>query len=286
MSKPAAPKRSLFVKAAELLQQFDARFHYELDTLRCGHLTFVAYGDDVIQSSLPSGLLLKAVASLDPYSPPSGLLLKAETDVGDVLQFIHKVVASLDPYSPPDTLGGNGKELEELLMNEAKRLEKEGILTMGRYGTMVSMVDDAWLPVPSLPDFEGVRSSGRQFIIEAKVCSQPSFRIQSDKIKQKQLRHMLKRSRFNADCYVLIHFNARLGRTFYEPAFTVAMPILDGAGGWAAGWAQFAECKEKDTEFPGLTRQLAQELGIPVKWHIPPRANKLRPDLLGLVGAA
>ena len=64
------------------------------------------------------------------------------------------------------------------------------------------------------------------------------------------------------------------------------MPILDGAGGWAAGWAQFAECKEKDTEFPGLTRQLAQELGIPVKWHIPPRANKLRPDLLGLVGAA
>jgi hypothetical protein len=274
MSKPAAPKKSLFEKAAELLWKSDARFSCTDTILRVGELTF--------RSSFENSAVDLIVC--EDRNGRRGHV--TPIDVGDVLQFIHKAVASLDPYSPPDTLGGNGKELEELLMNEAKRLEKDGILTMGRYGTMVSMVDDAWLPVPSLPDFEGVRSSGRQFIIEAKVCSQPSFRIQNDKIKQKQLRHMLKRSRFNADCYVLIHFNARLGATFYEPAFTVAMPILDGAGGWAAGWAQFAECKEKDTEFPGLTRQLAQELGIPVKWHIPPRANKLRPDLLGLVGTA
>jgi hypothetical protein len=274
MAKIPTPKKSTFAKAADILIQTYPRqfFHYSDGELRCGDLEFRG--------------LSSAIVCSRPGSDDRSLPIAETTDLGDVLQFIHKTVASLDPCSPPDTLGGNGKELEELLMNEAKRLEKDSILTMGRYGTMVSMVDDAWLPVPSLPDFDGARANGRQFIIEAKVCSQPSFRIQNDKIKQKQLRHMLKRSRFNVDCYVLIHFNARLGRTFYEPAFTVAMPILDGACGWAAGWAQFAECKEKYTEFPGLTRQLAQELGIPVKWHIPPRSNKLRPDLLGLVGAA
>ena len=82
---------------------------------------------------------------------------------------------------------------------------------MSRYGTMSTMVDGEWRPVPSLPDFEGVRHDGSQFIIEAKVCTQPAFRMNVDKIKHKQVKHMLDRSDFNVPCYVAIHFNERMG---------------------------------------------------------------------------
>jgi len=266
MAKPPAVRPSVFEKAADILRLADARF---------------SRADNVVYHV---GIEFEYILGQVVCRSATGSSEVSVTDVGDVLRFVHVNIAAQDPCSPPATLGGNGKELEELLMNEAKRLENDGILTMGRYGTMVSMVDDAWLPVPSLPDFDGVRGSGRQFIIEAKVCSQPSFRIQSDKIKHKQVKHMLKRSQFGVDCHVLIHFNARTGITFYDPPFTVAMPIRCGDFGWHRTWEQFAECKVKDQEFPSLTRAIAMERGTPVKWHIPPRANKPRPDLLGLVG--
>jgi hypothetical protein len=269
MAKPPTVRPSAFAKAADILLTAGPAFSYSpVDDV-------ISHGATVFQH---------VDGRVVCWAGAGQLAATQVTDVGDVLRFVHVNIAAQDPCSPPATLGGNGKELEELLMNEAKRMEKDGILTMGRYGTMVSMVDDAWLPVPSLPDFDGVRGSGRQFIIEAKVCSQPSFRIQSDKIKHKQVKHMLKRSRFGVDCHVLIHFNARTGVTFYDPPFTVAMPIRCGDFGWHRTWEQFAECKVKDQEFPSLTRAIAMELGTPVKWHIPPRANKPRPDLLGLVG--
>ena len=266
MAKQPTIKKGLLEKAADVLIRSEESFSFQDGTLLAGRVAFCEHDGSIVCHGIDKTL------SLAP-----------ERDVGDVLQFVRRTVAAMDPCSAPETLGGNGKEFEELLMMEAKRLEKLGLLTMGRYGTQVSMVDNLWMPVPSYPDFDGVQAGGRQFIIEAKVCTQPSFRIQKDKLKHKQVRHMLTRGRFGVPCYLLIHFNARLGATFYDSPFTVSIPVKSADdGGWEV-WEQFDECKEKDKEFPPLTRALAKELGSPVRWIIPTRSNKLRPDLLGML---
>ena len=181
----------------------------------------------------------------------------------------------------PDKL--SGKEFEEALILEAGRLETQKLMTMGRYGTMVVMVDGKWLPVPSYPDFEGVLPGGRQFIIEAKVCSQPSFRIQSDKLKHKQVRHLLERAEFGVICLLLLHFTGRVGKTFEDKPMTLAIPVTPARlGGWEV-WEQYAACKDKKKEFPCLSRELAQSIGKPVRWHTPPRCATVRPDLLPVI---
>lgn len=276
--KAPAVKKSLFQKAVE---QLVTKYPNQFST---------ANGDTwlVAESADHKLIFSESPTSVDAYLANSSLCLKQKelqdtTDLGDILQFIHLTLAALSPASPPTHLGGNGKDFEEALMTEAGRLEKMGFLTMGRYGTMVSLVDNEWRPIPSYPDFEGVRRNGRQFVIETKVCTQPSFRVRNDNLKFKQVRHMMTRSRFSVSCYLVVHFNARLGATFYDPAFTVAIPVKPAElGGWPV-WDDYAVCKDKHFEFPPITREQAQQMGKLVKWHIPARSTNPRPDLLGIV---
>lgn len=263
-------KKSIFERAISQFDCLDKSSTQMLVTVRSHDLTFTLKADRV-------SLAVDGDHYLD-------LELNATTDVGDVCKFIADSIDGRrmlgDPA--PSKLGGHGKEFEEALLLEAKGLEKQGVLTMTRYGTQVSMVNGEWLPVPSYPDFEGVLHDGRQFIIEAKVCSQPSFRMAKEKIKHKQVQHMLKRSKFDVRCFVVIHFNERLGATFYDKPMTVAIPVCYAINkGWEV-WEQYAECKEKTKEFPSITRELAEQIGKRVEWYTPARSTKPRPDLRAL----
>tara|TARA_R110002110_G_scaffold8326_10_gene41914 strand:- start:2930 stop:3817 length:888 start_codon:yes stop_codon:yes gene_type:complete len=228
----------------------------------------------------------KLVGRLPPYSPGEELVgPSSDASVGVMKEFMTEAMLNFNyarrpgVLPPPPSLGGNGKDLETVMMKEAARLKNRGVLTMGRYGVMVSLIQGEWRPVPSLPDFEGVFSDGRQFIIEAKVCSQASFRMQKAKIKHKQVRHMIERSEFGVACYVMLHFNARLGKTFYDPAFTALIPVKSAEkGGWEV-WEQYAAEKDKDKEFTAIDRAMARALGQVVDWRIPPRCKNAAPDL-------
>jgi len=224
------------------------------------------------------------ITCTNTYTGDSFLEVDEDTDAGKICRFISRQLESINPGLPPARmLGGNGKDFETLLMEEAGRLSKQGVLTMSRYGTMSTMVEGEWRPVPSLPDFEGVVHGGSQFIIEAKVCSQNKLRFQKQFIKHKQVQHMLDRSDFEVPCFVLIHFNERLGATFYEPPFTVAVPVeRERMGGWK-GWEAYAGLsaaeKKANKEGEPLTRELALKIGTRVEWHLPKRCTKPRPSL-------
>jgi len=181
------------------------------------------------------------------------------------------------PAAPPaEPL--KGKEFEELLLFRARQMEKRGALTMGRYGVQGSMFgkpgeDQHWQPIPSLPDFEGVLPSGRQFILEVKVTSSASFPI-SDKLEERQLAHMLRRSRFNALCFLVVHFNGRKLQRKADPPVTYAMPVSDSC----PFWQSFAR-----REVSGLRRDHCELYAIEMPWNLySERAKKLTPDLLAL----
>lgn len=147
---------------------------------------------------------------------------------------------------------------------------------MDRYGTESRRIDGEVLEVASKPDFEGVITGARQFIIEAKVCSQSAFAMQKQTIKPKQVRHMLIRSAFGVPCFVLIHFNERIGQRFHDPAETIALPVKHD--GWE-GWQDFLDGKPVSA----INRSMASRLGVKVLWTAPGRAVKPLPDLVGLL---
>jgi len=221
--------------------------------------------------------------------------------VGEIMQFFFRVVNAYElmfldlsfgePAESPTKLAGSasgkGRNFEQALMDGAHNLEKKGRLTMGRYPVASIMMKGSKFPmqVPSLPDFEGVTQGGKQFIMEAKVCTQPSFRVRKAQIKHKQVRHMLTRSEFGVPCWVVIHFNERVGTAFYDPPFTVAIPVKrEVAGGWPV-WEQFATVKKKDLnkEFTPITRELALKLGTRIHWATPNRCRNAYPDLESLI---
>jgi penicillin-binding protein-related factor A (putative recombinase) len=178
------------------------------------------------------------------------------------------------------------KEFEELILAGAARCP---LMTLSRYGvqTMVG-TDGKLLAVPSLPDFEGaVAPDGRQFIIEAKVCAQSAFPLTPDKIKPRQVRHMLERSRFGVACFVAIHFAERIGKTFHEPGETLALPVSDRLGFWQEFLDAAAEAKRTKAPFksPGsLSRDYAARIGRRVEWTCPKGSRKHLPDLAALLG--
>ena len=190
----------------------------------------------------------------------------------------------------PTTL--KGSEFETLLMDAAKREEDAGTLTMSRYGVHGMVVAgknggaSQTLLIPSLPDFEGVLASGRQFIIEAKVCSGPSFPMQKSSIKPRQVAHMLTRSRFNVPCYLLLHFNERKLANSTQPAITVAVPVNDSFPIWQNFLDVHIEAKRTKTppasQSP-LTRDEAKEMGNLVPWRVARGCRKSLPDLLSFV---
>jgi penicillin-binding protein-related factor A (putative recombinase) len=190
----------------------------------------------------------------------------------------------------PTTL--KGSEFETLLMDAAKREEAAGTLTMGRYGVDGMVVAgknggaSQTLLVPSKPDFEGVLAGGRQFIFEAKVCSGPSFPMQKDKIKPRQVEHMLRRSAFGVPCYLMIHFTERRGQNFFHPAITVAVPVSDASPIWRnfiEAHAEAKRTKEPVASQPALHRDTAQDMGKLVPWRVPKGCRKALPDLLSFL---
>lgn len=209
------------------------------------------------------------------------------TTVGAVCQFIHAQIRKTEAGDPPPTsLKGatDSGSFEDLITKEGDRLSAGNILSLGRYpvaSVMISGIDRP-IQVPSLPDFEGVFPSGRQFIFEAKVCSEPAFPVNSSKLKPRQIRHMLRRSTFNVPCFLLIHFNARLGKTSYSPAATYALPVKPVDLGGLALWQQYVD---SDGEAAGtLNRDTMVSLGaVPVLWHTPPRCRSTRPNLLSFL---
>jgi penicillin-binding protein-related factor A (putative recombinase) len=171
-----------------------------------------------------------------------------------------------------------GREFEALITFRAQRLEDQKILMLGRYGVTARMINNPetgkgeWVVIPSLPDFEGcVFGTGRQIIIEAKVCSQSSYAIAANDQKHpKQIEHMLNRAEFGALCFLMIHYNARELKTKSEPAETFAVPVLDNHF-----WREYQNGERRT-----LNRSEAEMHGIRIPWDThSQRATKLTPNL-------
>lgn len=175
-----------------------------------------------------------------------------------------------------------GTEFEALLSDAADRAEKLGILTMDRYGVTLSVQNGITLGISSKPDFEGVISSGHQFIFEAKVCSAASFPMAKDKIKPRQVSHMLTRSRFGVPCFLVIHFTARRMVRGYDPAMTVAIPVSEADPRWQR-FVDAHDAARRDkcaVESQGsISREEALTIGRIVPWTVPKGCRKPLPDL-------
>lgn len=170
------------------------------------------------------------------------------------------------------------KEFEELILDAGLRHRKKAELTIGRYGVQVALIKGQWTPLSSLPDFDGILAGGRQIVIEAKVCSGASFALREEFLKPRQVRHMLERSAFGAASFLLIHWNERQGKTFHDPAETVALPVT---ANWD-GWQRFLDGEQ----VTAITREAASQMGRRVHWTAPGRATKPLPDILGMIHPA
>lgn len=167
----------------------------------------------------------------------------------------------------------NGKDFEKLVQQQMDREEARGLATMSRYGTHAVLVEGKWTPIHSLPDFEGVLMGGRQFVFDAKVCSsRASLDLNDEKLKKRQLKHLLTRARFGAIAFLLIHFPERALKTKTVPALTVAFPV----SGLMSFWQRVDA-----GEIKSLGREDALELGFEVAWTNG-RGNP-KPDLLPVI---
>lgn len=171
-----------------------------------------------------------------------------------------------------------GRDFEQIVLFRAEKLEQDGRLCLGRYGVQVTMMRDPvtqemkMQPMRSLPDFEGTIEGGLQLIIEAKVCSGASYPLLTTSKKHpRQIEHMLKRARFGARCYLLVHFNGRqLVAKMDEPA-TFAFEVNADM----RLWKEFLSGERKS-----ISRADAELIGIPVPWNKwSGRATKESPDI-------
>lgn len=181
-----------------------------------------------------------------------------------------------------------GSEFEKALVDWSDREEKLGRLTMGRYGVDGVTFGGKTMLVPSKPDFEGVLifPLGRQFIVEAKVAAGSAFEMRKEKIKPRQVAHMLTRSRFGALCFLVIHFTARRLSAGTDAAFTIAIPVTDAEPRWQAFVDAYALAKRtKQPVVPqgSISRALALEMGTVIAWTVPKRCTKAIPDLLPIL---
>ena len=184
---------------------------------------------------------------------------------------------ALKPIEVPPSLGG--KEFEGLIMDQAARFDKlGGYLTMGRYGVNVSMIGGKWIPVPSLPDFEGVEAGGRQFIIEAKTTGAVSFPLNKKSLKPKQITHMVKRASKGSPCMLMIHFRERQGVRSHSPSELKVFPV-HGDIPWVAEYL-------KKLELGLPLGSLPRSEGSPVQWVKFPKCRVGGPDLLSAIRLA
>jgi penicillin-binding protein-related factor A (putative recombinase) len=165
-----------------------------------------------------------------------------------------------------------GKELEELVLWRTRTADDPaGLYTLGRYGVMSNFIKGTWTPVKSLPDFEGVLPGGRQFIFEAKVCSQASYDLTGGTSKSfaHQYAHLRKRASWGALCFILLHFNPRQLKKEAVPGCTVLFPVGD-----TEFWQAYDARQQKN-----ITRKAAEMYGIVVPWNIAPGKRTIAPDL-------
>ena len=185
-------------------------------------------------------------------------------------------------YWAPDTL--TGKEFEDKIGKSNVIYLREGVASVGHYGVhgVWRFVDGArsFQPIASKPDFEGLVAGG-QIIFDAKVCSAASFdlsRYREGEKKRRQLAHMYERSRFGADCFLLIHWNLRettkkryLPETFRFPVSRTR--IVSTIGFWR---------KFEAGALKRITREDCYEYGTPVFWGLGKGVAK--PDYLNWKG--
>jgi hypothetical protein len=171
-----------------------------------------------------------------------------------------------------------GKDFEACVKHRADYDEKHGMYTLGRYGVKANLIEGQWVPMQSLPDFEGiVPPEGWQFIFDAKACSQASYDLSGSTHKsfKHQLKHMRRRAKFGAVCFVLIHFNRRVLKTKSDPALTVAFPIYE-----SPFWLAYDAGDVKR-----VNRNEAVDMGgVEVEWNIPSnRSRRETPDVFAAV---
>ena len=119
-------------------------------------------------------------------------------------------------------------------------------------------------------------ADGRQIIFDCKVNSGSSFswtdyRPETRGSRSRQLRHMLKRSRFGAKCFFLMHWNERalVKQTF--PARTFVLPVMHHFDYWH---------RVESGEVKSINLSDCNTLGIEVEWTKRDRGTKYRPDYL------
>lgn len=150
-------------------------------------------------------------------------------------------------------------------------------MTLGRYGVQVSYMKDETgqmklIALASLPDFEGIMPGGRQVVFDCKVCNQASFPLDTEsKSKSRQLSHLLKRGKFGAVAFYLVHFPERVLKTRTDPEETYAFPVHPDHPFWEA----FERGEKKR-----ITREDCLEYAVPVEWNVLPGGTKPRPDIV------
>lgn len=188
---------------------------------------------------------------------------------------------SATPAEPPTSLVW--KDFENLLLLAAERAEEAGRLTMGRYGVQFTYAKlnptqpAVARPLRSLPDFEGILAPlGRQFICDAKVTSGASLKLDESHLTERQIRHMLRRSRFGAVCGLLVHCNERVLTRTVQPALTWAFPVH-----WRHPFWERVEAGEERS----VSRVVFEEYGVPLTWEIPVRCRNATPRIHAAVEA-
>lgn len=189
----------------------------------------------------------------------------------------------MNPH-PPKSL--KGIEFERLLSDSAARNERNGILTMDHYGVTMSVQNGVAMGIQSKPDFEGVMIGGRQFIFEAKVCSGSSFPMTKDKIKPRQVSHLLTRSKFAVPCFLVIHWNARELKRSKVEAVTVAIPVNEADPRWQRFIDAHAKARRDKTPVDpqgSISREESLAMGYVIPWIVPKGCRKAMPDLLSFL---
>lgn len=124
----------------------------------------------------------------------------------------------------------------------------------------------------SLPDFEGVLSPrGRQFVTDCKVVSGASLEVRDSHFAERQITHMMRRSRCGAICFVLIFFNERVLKTRTDQEETWAFPVWESHPFWLSVAAE---------ETKSISRDACVRWGVCVEWNTLEGGRKMRPDIL------
>ena len=169
-----------------------------------------------------------------------------------------------------------GTEFQSLVDEQNAIYEQESLACIGKYGVQAARMKDEWIIHSSLPDYEGPLVDGRHITFDCKVCSQASFswdkyRSLTRGSRSRQLRHMIKRSRFGAKCFFLMHWNERVLTKQTFPARTFVLPVMHHFDYWD---------KVEGGEVKSISLADCNTIGIEVEWVKRDRGTKFRPDYL------